>query len=266
MDKIKISKDFILTRENYFSPEAEMKFFGSTQVKRFMECEACALATINGEWDEKKSTALLVGGYVDAHFEASLDLYISKNPEMLKKDGTLKSEFLQANEIIARAERDELFMSFMSGEKQVIQTGKIGGHLFKTRIDSFFDDKLVDLKIMRDFQPIWKDGKRMYFIEAWGYDIQSAIYQAVDAYLFGSRKPFFIAGLTKEPVTDMAIFQIPQEIMDNALMQVEESLDRFADIKLGVLAPVRCGSCDYCKSIRVLTEDSIIRDYRNIFI
>jgi len=60
-----------LTAENYFSKEAEQFYMGSTQFKRFMQCEACAMAYIRGEYEQPKSTALLVGSYVEAHSQTS---------------------------------------------------------------------------------------------------------------------------------------------------------------------------------------------------
>ena len=43
-----------------------------------------ARACINGdgEWGKEKSTALLVGSYVDAYFEGSLDVFVAENPEI----------------------------------------------------------------------------------------------------------------------------------------------------------------------------------------
>ena len=46
--------------------------------------------------------------------------------------------------------------------------------LFKIKIDSYHEGAcIVDLKVMRDFEPVWKEGQgKLHFIEAWGYDIQ----------------------------------------------------------------------------------------------
>ena len=70
----------ILTAENYFSPEMNMKYMGSSQFKAFMECETMALAEIKGEYAREKSVSLLVGSYVDAHYEKTLDLFKAQNP------------------------------------------------------------------------------------------------------------------------------------------------------------------------------------------
>ena len=81
----------MLTNENYFSPENNWKYCGSSQYKDFFGsmghhgCEAMALAKLRGEWMTEKTTALLVGSYVDAHFEGTLDLFRAQNPEIFTK-------------------------------------------------------------------------------------------------------------------------------------------------------------------------------------
>lgn len=242
----------ILTRENYFSPEMQMKYMGSSQYKSFMQCEAMTMAEILGEYEREKTVSLMVGSYVDAHFEKSLDIFKAKNPEIYTQKGELRSEYKHAETIISRLERDEMFQKYMSGEKQVIKTGEIEDVPFKIRIDSYHPGKvIVDLKIMRDFECVWKNGLMLSFVEAWGYDIQGAIYQAVE----GNNLPFYIAAGTKEkPEPDLALISIPQDRLDFCLNEVKKNIHRFADIKAGKIEPVRCEHCDYCKRTKVLTE------------
>ena len=254
----------MLTRENYFGPENSMKYMGSTQFKDFMQCEASALARVRGELPELSSTALLVGSYVDAHFEGTLDLFRAQHPEIFKRDGSLKAEFEQANMSIARAERDPFFMKFMAGEKQVIMTGVIESVPVKIRIDSYHADRtIVDLKCMRNFAPIWSDEERakLPFVEAWGYDIQGAIYQEIVFQNTGKKLPFIIAGVTKEESPDLAVISIPQDRLDNAMYTVQSSIERYQDIKEGREEPTRCEHCDYCKATKVLTR---VIDYREV--
>lgn len=185
----------MLTSENYFSLENNMKYMGTSQFKAFQKCEAMALAEIKGEYVREKTPALLVGSYVDSHFEKTLDLFKAKNPSIFTAKGELKSEYKNAEYIIERLEKDKLFMRYMSGQKQVIQTGEIEGVLFKTKIDSYMPSEFItDLKIMKDFEGIWQDGIKLSFIEAWSYDIQASIYQYVE----GNKLPFIIAAATKE--------------------------------------------------------------------
>ena len=66
---------------------------------------------------------------------------------MFKKDGNLKAEYVKANEMINRCERDALFMQYMSGKKQVIMTADMFGAKWKIKIDSYHPGKcIVDLK------------------------------------------------------------------------------------------------------------------------
>ncbi len=248
----------MITNENYFSKENQMKYFGSSQFKSFMDCEAATMAEINGEYIREKTVSLLVGSYVDAHFEGTLDIFSAQNPEIFTGKGELRSNFSQANEIIARIERDEMFMRYLSGEHQVIKTGELFGYPWKIKIDSYHPGKaIVDLKIMKDFEPVWVSGHgKVHFIDAWRYDLQGAIYAAVE----GNGLPFYIAAATKETNgADIEIFHIPQQKLDTALKIVEAYIDRFADIKAGKIEPARCGRCPYCKATKVLTS---VTEYR----
>ena len=145
----------MITNDNYFSNENQLKYMGVSQFKSFEKCHASAYAEVMGKYEREKTTSLLVGSYVDAHFEGSLDIFKAKNPSLFKRDGGLKADYVKAEEIINRVERDPLFMEYMSGEKQVIMTGEIEGVPVKIKIDSYHPGKMiVDLKIMKDFEPV----------------------------------------------------------------------------------------------------------------
>ena len=242
----------MLTAENYFDRENQEKYFSVSQFKAFEKCEAAAMAEIRGEYEPEKTVSMLVGSYVDAHFEGTLDIFRAKNPDIFTIKGELRSNFKQAEDIIQRLERDELFMEYMSGQSQVIMTGELFGYPWKIKMDSYHPGKMiVDMKIVKDFQPMWVEGEgKIPFIEAWGYDLQGAVYQAIEK----NGLPFYIAAATKEKVTDLEIFNIPQENMNIALKIVEVKIDRFADIKAGLIEPIRCGHCDYCKQTKKLSE------------
>lgn len=247
----------MLTNENYFSAEMEKKHMNNSQVKNFMQCESMALAKINGEFAEDPSPDMLVGSYVDAHFEKSLDLFKAKTPQIFTKGGDLLAKFKQAETVIERIERDEFFMQYMNGQKQTIKTGEIAGVLFKTKIDSYLVPKnigdlhaIVDLKVLKDMKKVWQDGAFENFIVASKYDMQGAIYQAVE----GNQLPFFLAVATKEKEPDLAVIEIPQERLDYCLSVAKEVIPRYQKIKLGEIEPTRCESCNYCRKTKVLKE------------
>lgn len=232
---------------NYFSREAEMEYFGTSQIKAFQKCEAKALATIKGEWQTPMTTALLVGSYVDAYFEGTLDEFLNEHPECFKRDGSLKVDYRMADDIIARIESDELFMEYMAGEKQVVKTGEIDGFKFKIKIDSYHEgDKIVDLKVMRTMDRVM--GKS--FVEYWNYFLQGAIYQQIE----GNNLPFYLAVATKEEPSDIGIIALEQDDMDASLEEVRPNLARWFAIKQGEIEPEGCGKCDYCRATKKLTE------------
>lgn len=253
-----------LTNENYYSQDVNLKYMSCSQFKDFMKCEEMALARLSGDHKQSTSTAMLVGSYVDAHFEGTLDIFKAQHPEIFKRDGSLKADYVKAEEIIQRTERDKLFSKYMSGEKQIIMTGAIEGVPFKIKIDSYHPDKaIVDLKCMRDFQRVWDEEQhcKVPFVEAWGYDFQGAIYQEIARQNTGKQLPFFIAGATKENVVDICVMSIPQERLDECLQIVKALAPRYQALKLGSETAARCEKCDWCKETKILTE---IVDYRDI--
>ena len=204
-------EEFKLTDENYHSPEARKHYLGASMFKEFLKCEVMGLAKVNGEFEDNKSDALLFGSYVDAYFSGELDEFIAKNPDLFTKQGTLKSQFKAAEEVIKAIEEDEVLMKYLSGNHQTIMTGTIEGVPFKIKMDSYHEGQLiVDLKVMASMLPFYSDGEWKTFIDAWGYDIQAYIYQQVVKYNTGKELPFYFAVLTKEDPTDLEVIHLPQ--------------------------------------------------------
>lgn len=246
-----------LTSENYFSPENQLAYMGASQFKSFLSCPAAALAEIRGEYREEETTSLLVGLYVDAYFEGRLDIFKAQHPALFTKQGGLKSDYVKAEVIIQRIERDEMFMRYMSGQKQVIMTGEIAGVPFKIKVDSFHPGKaIVDQKVMKDLEDIWssEEGHRVPFWQNWGYDYQGAIYREIVRQNTGSTLPFMIAAATKQKVTRLQIGQISPERLDYCLDIVKHEAPRFAAMKRGEIEAERCEECDYCAGTAVLSE------------
>lgn len=242
-----------LTQRNYFSKKANLEYMSVSQFKAFDRCQAAAMAEIKGETPREETTALLVGSYVDSYFEGTLDKFIKAHPEIIKRDGTLKAEYIQADAIIERIKRDRLFTEYMSGLKQVIMTGEISGVPVKIKVDSLLPDRIVDLKIMRDFENIYdrEKGSLPYF-EAWGYDLQGAVYQEIVRQNTGKVLPFYLAAATKEKVPDIDIVHINPKSLEFAFEHFKANVPMFDAIKKGVIEPERCGKCAYCKETKVL--------------
>jgi len=252
-----------LTSENYFSQEAAQEYFSVSQYKNFVGtygkrgCEAEAMAIIRGEWKKEVTPSLLVGSFVDAHFEGTLDVFQAQHPEIFTKGGELKNKYRCALDIIARCERDKYFMAHLSGEKQVIMTGDIFGVPWKGKIDSYLPGKaIVDLKVMESIhKSFWvKDLGNISFIEYWGYNVQAAIYQTLVEINTGKKLPFLIAAASKEKEPDIDVISFNNQNHADTLSLVFTNIARIIDLKKGKVEPMRCERCDYCKRTKVLTK------------
>ena len=240
----------ILTNENYYSAEANQEYMSVSQYKDFRKCEAMALATLRGEWEKPKTTALLVGSYIDAWFEGTLDEFKADHPEIFKKDGSLKADYVQAEELIEFIQKDRMFMEYMAGEKQVIMTSELFGTKWKIKIDSYLPDKIVDGKVMRSMERIM--GKS--FVEHWGYDIQMAIYAEVVRKNTNLDLETFLAVVTKQDPPDKDVIHIPRWRREEVLAEVEREIPQILAVKYGKKEPQRCGVCEYCRATKMIEE------------
>lgn len=258
-----------LLEENYYGKEANLKYMSVSQFKDFngtygkMACEFAAMEKLHERWMPEKSTALLVGSYVDSYFEGSLERFKEENPELFTQRGELKSSYKKAEEVIARIERDDYFLKYMSGEKQRIMTGEIDEVDWKIKMDSYIEGvAIVDLKVMESITKLkWvPDIGYLDFVRYWGYDIQGAVYQEIVYQNTGKRLPFYIAAATKENEPDIRIIQITQNYLDEAMQVVKTNLPRIIRVKNGETKPDKCDTCDCCRHNRILTRPISIND------
>ena len=247
-----------LSESTYYGKEASREFMSVSQFKNFLKCESAALAELNGEYIPERGRALILGSYVDENLtgtEESRDEFIVENwAELFKKNGEPYADVAQADMAIARVKQQPLMMKYLDGEHQVIMTGEIEGVPFKIKMDSYKPGEFIaDLKYMASlrspnlFQPM---------ISYWGYDIQAACYQEIVRQNTGERLPFLFVVATKEKPAHLAVGEINQWNMDEALETVRKKIQRFQAIKNGEIEPERCEEygCDYCTSTKVITE------------
>lgn len=252
-----------LTQANYHTIEANKAYWSVSQFKAFQTCPASAMAQLTGEYIRPETDALLMGSYVDAYFSdlATLDAFTANHADQLfTKKGELRSQYRKADEAIQRAERDEVFMEYMDGEKQKIMTAELFGLPWKVKIDVLHDDKIVDLKYMRDMGSVYMDGERKPFVQAYGYDLQGYIYQQIVEQNTGKHLPFYLAVITKEDPADIELIHIGDKFLNVNKGMVEHYLPIYDSIKKGLTDPERCGSCAYCRQSKKLKKSIEFED------
>jgi hypothetical protein len=258
-------KKLILTEENYFSPEASQIYTGSSEIKNFISCEAKAMAELNGEWIEETSDAMLVSSYVDAAISNELDIFKEQHPEIFTKQGELKAQYKNAEEIVKQIKDDPIFYKYLQGESQKIMVGEVSGVPVKIKIDSYHPEKLItDLKTIKNFDLIWdeKDKTKKNFIDYYDYVLQGALYQEICYQNTGKKLPFVIAAATKEKVSQRALLLISQDKMEIKMQFLKEYLPHLQAVKQGKVAPVYCGKCQYCLSKK---KTQGVVDYEEFF-
>lgn len=261
------NQKFQLSNENYYSQEASKIYMSNSQFKSAMGtygikgCEARMLAEMNGEWHTEPSKDMLIGSYVDAKFEGTIDKFIDEHPDLFVtrggRKGELKSEFIKAEEIYQRCISDKLFSKAMSGQKQVIMTGEISGVPFKIKMDSFIPRLCIsDLKIVQDILKVFwvADGGPMEFVTYWGIDTQMAIYREIVRQNTGELLETYICAADKGKYTNITVAYIDGDRLDTCLENVKRHAPIIQSIKDGINQPIRCESCDYCKATKILTE------------
>ena len=271
-----------LTSKNYYTGKANDAFMSVSQFKDFRKCEAMALAKIRGEYESSPSKALILGSFVDEMltgtkkskmefvlknrdqlFQKSSKLTLCEDKDFLIFDSPMSifhpankpyAEVVQALETIERIKKQPLMMKHFRSRHQTIMTGEIAGVPFKIKMDNYKPGEFIaDCKYMASlrspnlFEPM---------VKYWGYDLQGAVYQEIVYQNTGKRLPFYLDIATKENPTHLAVAQINQYDLDEALETVKTFAPRFQAIKRGEISPERCDEydCNYCTTTTIITE------------
>jgi hypothetical protein len=256
-----------LLGKDYYSAASARRYWSISQYKRFRECEARALAELEGEWeDQRDNTVLLVGNMVHSYFESpeAHKKFMDENADAMiskagKTKGQLKSDFLVGKRMIERLEADKEFMECYVGQKEVAVTGKIEGVEFKGKIDCLNVEKgyFVDIKTTKSDidTEVWVQDEasgrniQVRWFEAWGYILQMAAYKKMLEEEYGKEFLPIIYAVTKEPYPDTrAIAFESQEILDYELTKLSVLIQRLDKVKRGEEKAKPCGHCEYCKS------------------
>lgn len=273
-----------LTSKNYYGKNANVSYMSVSQFKQFRNCEAMALAEINGEYERPASKALLLGSFVDEMLtgtkKTQTKFIIENRLELFQKSSKLAkysdeelatlladrsfdvfcadnkpyAEIGQALETIEKIKKQPLMMKHFKSKHQTIMTGEIAGVPFKIKMDNYKPGEFIaDGKYMASlrspnmFEPM---------VKYWGYDIQGAVYQEIVYQNTGERLPFYLDIATKETPSHLAVAEIKQYDLDESLEIVKAFAPRYQAIKNGEIEPERCGEygCNYCTETNIITE------------
>ncbi|VDG33352.1 hypothetical protein [Lactobacillus plantarum] [Lactiplantibacillus mudanjiangensis] len=270
MDKQNYSRTLMtLTPSNYYDIKTDWQYMSPTWFKKFLACEAEAIAELKQSWKpENDPTALVVGNWLHSFFEseAAHERFVSEHPEAISSRGTtkgrLKKAFKVAENMIDTLDNDDMFKKFYQGDKEVIVTGKIGGYLWKGKIDCLNLERgyFADLKTTADiYKGYYNAETHKYdksFVYEYNYQLQMAVYQELIKQQFGINCKPYIVAVSKQAEPDKQVIDLPEYRLTNAMNQVLEAQEHIQRVITGEDKPTRCEHCDYCRSTKCL--DNVI--------
>lgn len=260
-----------LTKENYHSRKANKKYMSTSLFKSFLPqyrgCEARTMAETDGKWTTPENPAFLLGQYVHAWNEGDLQNFMSKNPALFKKDGTLYAKYATGDDMINALRNDDLAMLALEGEKEVIITEELFGVPWKIMIDSYNPamKSFTDLKTCREINKTYFNEytrRRENFIIYYGYDIGMAFYAEIERRRRKGEDHYYphILAVSKEDPPDKELITFGTDFIPEILREMEEYMPRIIDVWKNRAEPKRCGSCAYCRSTKKLNEEIFYLD------
>lgn len=261
-----------LTRDNYYTAEADMAYMSCSQYQAFCECEAKEIAKLEGRWVEEEREAFIVGNYFHTAFESAEAhaQFVAEHEDVIfkkaKKDGTreMYAPYVQADKMIDTARRDPLIKSLidMPGENEKIMTGELFGIPWRVRLDKYVPEGrlIIDWKTCANIQELkWSDKlhEKVTFIDAYGYMMRAAVYTEIERQFSGASDDasFIIVAISKQDYPDKeALLLNHRQRYDYELEEIKSRIHTFQAIKEGRVKPRRCGSCDYCRATKRLWE------------
>lgn len=262
-----------LNDDNYYSVEADREYMSCSQYQDFLNCEAAAMARLEGRYVPPETEALIVGNYFhsameneeahnsfcESHFD---DIYKSK---VDRKSGEIivtgkYAPFEKADKMLATMKNDEYISSIISlpGENEKIMTGEIFGIPWKIKLDKYCPEQrlIIDYKTTADiykseYNP--ETGERECFVEFLGYMMRAAIYSEIEKQNTGCENDpkFLIIAISKQDPPDKGVYLLNhRQRYDYELEVVKKNLAHIFDVKSKRIKPRRCGRCEYCRSTK----------------
>ena len=250
---------------NYHSFEVEKQWLSSSQLLDWQECEARATARyLRGESVyEEETPAMKMGRYLAARWagESHFREFIAANPDVFRRDGLLKAEFSQCEQLYSRTCEDAFFRRYLQGRHWEILTGELFGLPWKCRIEVYNQEEnfLTDLMVCRDFAPVWDAVKeqRVAFYAARRIHLRLGLHQLMLRRNTGRTPKMYLAAVTRQNPPDLKVLSFngtaALERIAAETAGAAATAERIREIRAGRLEPRRCGNCPYCRGSRLLT-------------
>ena len=271
-----------LTDSNYYSLEADRQYMSCSLFQDFLDCEARAMAKLEGRFEREESEAFLVGNYFHSFFEGTeaFEKFCTEHfDDIFKYKIDKKTEepiitgkyapYIKADKMIETIKNDELCMTFveMPGENEKIFTGTLFGIPWKAKFDKYVANGrlIIDYKTCKSIYETNYNSytkQRETFVETYGYLMRAAVYTELekqnlppDANPDNSDPQFILMCVSKEEPPDKELVSLKHRVRyEQELEFIKERLPRMISLMNHQQAPRKCGVCEYCRSVKKLTD------------
>ena len=258
-----------LNRDNYYSREADWEYMSCSQYQGFLECEAAAMAKLEGRYTPPASKAFTVGNYFHTYFESeeAHRQFCAENAEEIykKRGGGKYAEYEQADMMIATAMADPVIKNLvdMDGENEKIMTGELmGKYPWRIRTDKYIPKPamIIDWKTVANIRETAYNirlGQRASFVRNFDYVMRAAVYIDIEKRYIGkeSDAAFLLVCLSKQDPVDKEIITVNhRQSLDIELEEIDERMPRIMAVKNGLKRARRCGQCTYCRGTKQITD------------
>lgn len=246
--------------EEYYSQDNYYKRMHASTFKSMMfNGESETLAAMRGEYDmfpDKK--ALLVGNFLHSHFESpeAHAKFVEEHADEIlaktgKNKGKLKSDYVLAEKMIERIEKDPILMELLNAapvREEVIQ-GNIFGVDWEGKLDAVNWEMgyFVDFKTVRTLKKShgglagaeWVDAYGSYqdFFIGRGYHIQMAAYREMLRQMTGKDFEVYVIAVTKEDEPLAKLYKVSENTLDFGMSEIEKNQDHIVKLINGEVRP-----------------------------
>lgn len=277
--------DFTLTRDNYYSLEANQHYMSNSQWNDWVgprACEARAYAEyVTGDYKSGTRPPLVLGNWMhemvlqspgwEERAEQLSNMVLDGKAVMRLQSGKRKGEWNQTGELFQRMlerwHEETGLHGLLAGETEVVYTGLLGGIPWRCSVDSLtLDDEFsffADLKTPRSLQQDWfetwgepdlhgiRRRVRGPWYECWNYPKQCAFYRELIWLNEGFRPKPYLVAISKESPPVVRAYEWDDDVFDRRasfeMEKMKSLIPRVVGLKAGEIEPKRCDNCHFCR-------------------
>lgn len=252
----------------YYCLDMDRNYLSFSSVKALETCQSAHMAKLYDGYVKPDMNAehFLVGKLTEALVtdQEEFDRLLKRHESEIistrgATKGYLKAAFKPVYEYADALKKQDAVMELLDTNNQPVFLFEFAGYPFKAKLDAYKPGShIADLKTTKEdiMGLVWctEMGCKVPWWQKSRYELQAALYQEAVRQKTGEKLPYFIVGVQKQNdgAPNVDIVEVPQDLMDRTLQQLEHSLEIIGPVWMREEEPQRCEFCHHCRSTKVL--------------